>query len=233
MKDYMTDRDYQIVSDIKLFIITSDCVPLISTKSSDGIYMKDNYHLDYYDDNLENYFQNNGKKFSPNLINKIFKQLNLVFKELLKKHFAHRDIKPNNILIKYSNEEKTNFDCVLTDYGVSRQYKEEKEKKEQEKEEDYFMETICGTGGFMAPEMKKYKYKNNCDLFSIGITIYNLYFGKLPYDDKYKKKLNNNFEIEEDRKLEDLIKKLIKENPDERITWEDYFNHPFFKQYEY
>ena len=28
------------------------------------------------------------------------------------------------------------------------------------------------------------RYKNNCDLFSIGITIYNLYFGKLPYDDE-------------------------------------------------
>ena len=53
MKDYMTDRDYQVGSDIKLFIITSDCVPLISTKSSDGIYMKDNYHLDYYDDNYQ------------------------------------------------------------------------------------------------------------------------------------------------------------------------------------
>ena len=84
----------------------------------------------------------------------------------------------------------------------------------------------------MAPEIEKFKeYKNNCDLFSIGITIYNLYFGKLPYDDE--RKLIHNFEIEEDRKLEDLIKKLIKENPDERITWEDYFNHPFFKQYEY
>ena len=86
----------------------------------------------------------------------------------------------------------------------------------------------------MAPELYQGKeVKNNCDLFSIGITIYYLYFGKLPYDDEYREKLNHNFEIEEDRKLEDLIKKLIKENPDERITWEDYFNHPFFKQYEY
>ena len=98
------------------------------------------------------------------------------------------------------------------------------------------MESWCGTHGFMAPEIEEWiPYKNNCDLFSIGITIYNLYFGKLPYnyDDFIERKLNHNFEIEEDRKLEDLIKKLIKENPDERITWENYFNHPFFKQYEY
>ena len=33
------------------------------------------------------------------------------------KRIIHRDIKPQNILINYSNEEKTNFNCILTDYG--------------------------------------------------------------------------------------------------------------------
>ena len=75
-------------------------------------------------------------------------------------------------------------------------------------------------------------YKNNCDLFSIGITMYYLYFGNKPvYEDIINSNLN--FEIEEDEILEGLIKKLLKENPDERITWEEYFDHPFFKQYEY
>ena len=85
----------------------------------------------------------------------------------------------------------------------------------------------------MAPEMFNHKYKNNCDLFSIGITIYLLYFGKFPYDNFDENVSNLNLQIDEDKMLEDLIKKLVKENPDERITWEDYFDHPFFKQYEY
>ena len=38
---------------------------------------------------------------------------------------------------------------------------------------------------------------------------------------------------DEDKQFEDLLIKLLKENPDERITWKEYFNHPFFKQYEY
>ena len=33
--------------------------------------------------------------------------------------------------------------------------------------------------------------------------------------------------------MEDLLNKLIVENPDERITLEEYLEHPFFKQYEY
>ena len=39
--------------------------------------------------------------------------------------------------------------------------------------------------------------------------------------------------IYEDKALEDLLKKLLKVNPNERITWEEYFDYPFFKQYEY
>ena len=37
----------------------------------------------------------------------------------------------------------------------------------------------------------------------------------------------------QDEKLKDLINKCLKVNPDERISWEEYFEHPFFKQYEY
>ena len=90
----------------------------------------------------------------------------------------------------------------------------------------------------MAPEIiyeKNKFYKNNCDLFSIGVTMYYLFFGKLPFNRQYigvtQKQLN--IIIDEDKQFEDLLIKLLKENPDERITWKEYFNHPFFKQYEY
>ena len=183
--------------------------------------------LSYYDDNLENYFKNNKKNFSPNLIKKIFKQLNLVFEELLKKKIVHRNIMPSNILIKYSNEEKTNFDSVLTDYGISKEYGE-----------DGIITGCVGNFNFMAPEVikeKNSKYKNNCDLFSIGVTIYYLYFGKYPFNRKYMgvQPTILDIKINEDKQLEDLLIKLLKENPDERITWKDYFAHPFFNQYEY
>ena len=73
-----------------------------------------------------------------------------------------------------------------------------------------------------------------------------LYFGKHPYyrysgENRFSlineiKNFNDNLNtiiiIEEDKELEDSLIKLLKENPDKRITWEDYFNHPFFKQYE-
>ena len=181
--------------------------------------------LTYYDDNLEHYFINNKNKLFPNLTKKIFKQLNLVFRELLNNHLAHRNIMPNNILIKYSNEKKTSFDSVLTDYGICEEYGED----------NVLHGSIFGNINYTASEIfKRNEYKNNCDLFSIGITIYYLYFGKLPFNRKLiTDKINVNIIIDEDKALEDLLIKLLKENPDERINWEEYFEHPFFKQYEY
>ena len=45
-------------------------------------------------------------------------------------------------------------------------------------------------------------------------------------------KIKNNKEIidlpEEDIYFKNLLEKLLKKNPNERINWNEYFNHPFF-----
>ena len=179
--------------------------------------------LEYYEDYLTNFI--NHKKLSPNLIKKIIAQVNITFKELLNNHIIHRDIKPDNIIIKYLNEEKTNFDCFLTGFDISDEFNE-----------DNIHYEMIGTPLFMAPEICKGNgYRSNCDLFSIGVLIYYLYFNSYPFYNKsaINLKVNMNFQIEEDKQLEDLLKKLLKEDPDERISWKEYFEHPFFKQYEY
>ena len=200
-----------------------------SCNYKDHFETKDYYYIiyDFYDDNLDHFFDNYRKRFSnnlpPNLISKIFNQLNIAFKVLSVEHIFHRDIKPSNILIKFSNEEKTDFDSIIAGYDIS--------KKNTSLD-------MIGTILFMPPEvLKNNGNNNNSDLFSIGVTIYYLYFGKFPYDTEdmlsIMKGPKLNFQIEEDRQLEDLIKKLLKENPDERLNWDEYFIHPFFNQYEY
>ena len=221
-----------------------NCMKKISEKIKNSCKFKDFFETEdyfyiissYYDDDLDHFLRRR-KKLSPILINKVLKQLNEVFKELLKNHIVHRDIKPSNILIKYNNEEydeknndnKINFDSFLADYGISKEISDE----------DDSMESMIGTPLFMAPEIFKGNgYKNNCDLYSIGVSIFLLYFGKLPFkeyitiDLLIKKKVFVP-KIEEDKDLDDLVRKLLKDNPKERITWKEYFEHPFFKKYEY
>ena len=173
---------------------------------------------DYFDGDLEYYikFRCQSQLMSPNLIKKIFMQLNVTFKELLEQNIIHNNICPRNIYIKYTNRNKTNFDSILTGFGYYTKYKEKMVRVEHICQEENF-----GTRAFQAPEVMGGIYKKNSDLFSIGRTIIFLYFGYI----------RNDFQIKEDRQLEDLLKKLLKEDPDERINWEEYFDHPFFKQY--
>ena len=228
-KDLETDTNITIkeISDNDEVIILKD----ISNKIKKTMKIKDFFTVkeityiveEYYDGSLRDHLSH---KLPPNLIKKIFMQLNLTFKELLEQNIIHNNIWPGNIYIKYTNRKKTNFDSILKGYGYATYYNNKK----------YYFKEFMGTPYYQAPEVLMGYTRKNSDLFSIGVTIYFLYFNEFPYDKHYhlsKKKINMNFQIEEDRQLEDLLKKLLKENPDERINWEEYFAHPFFRQYYY
>ena len=69
----------------------------------------------------------------------------------------------------------------------------------------------------------------------LGIIIYYLYFKKYPYNGKNEFALFVNIkstiklEIIENEELNDLMNKLLKINIKEIISWDEYFNHSFFK----
>ena len=102
------------------------------------------------------------------------------------------------------------------------------------------LKTHTGTIEYKAPEIiEGQKYNHKCDLWSLGIIICELYFKERPYKGpkeyallqeiiKFGKK---RIEKTDDKQLDDLISKLLVIDPNERITWNDYFNHPFFKNY--
>ena len=93
----------------------------------------------------------------------------------------------------------------------------------------------------MAPEIfegeGKEDYGNKCDLWSIGIIIYQLYFKEYPYKgdtqvaiyNKIKSLGNKVLKSTNNVNLDDLIKSLLIKEPSKRINYEQYFNHPFFK----
>ena len=74
------------------------------------------------------------------------------------------------------------------------------------------------------------------DIWSIGILIYYMLFGEYPYEGKRDmmiiKQIESDKKIKkcEDKELQDLMSKMLKKNVNERISWNEYFNHPFFKK---
>ena len=94
-----------------------------------------------------------------------------------------------------------------------------------------------GTPLTMAPEVlndEDYNYK--CDIWSLGVIIYQLSFKEYPYRGKtdtalYKKIKNDGYKCLKksgDSKLDNLIRNLLILDPNKRYTWEQYFNDEFF-----
>ena len=102
---------------------------------------------------------NDNKRFNIEEILKIMNQLNKTFKIMKKNNIIHRDLKLENILIKYKDKEHKEYIMKITDYGSSKRLNS--------------LSKLCytknvGTVEYMAPEIlngKDYDYK--CDLWSI------------------------------------------------------------------
>ena len=200
--------------------------------------------LEKCDENLEEYMKNrNNASLNLNLIKEIFTGINKVFKAMQIKKIIHRDLKLKNLLVKYIDNKKEKFIVKLLDYGIGKYLNK-----------GNTMTGLKGTLETIAPEIilqKITKYENIEDIFSLGVILYQLSHNlKHPYDDKpydgnpiqennifndYKDNFDeDNYNIRIDNSIEnedfkDLLKKMLKLNPKNRLTWEKYFSHPFFK----
>jgi len=167
------------------------------------------------------------KEFNINDIYEILCQLNNTFKIMKEKQIAHRDLKLPNILFKYENEEKTKYTFKITDYGVSKEFLRLSNR----------FSSKVGTVNFMAPEvLSEEKYNYECDLWSLGIIMYMLYFKNFPYMGGTENAIMNQIKnlgkkilkSSGNKNFDNLIKGLLTSNPSERLTWDQYFSHPFF-----
>ena len=186
---------------------------------------KNNYNIimELCDGDLAEVLYRRTEGFKAEEIKIIMSQLNNVFIKLRENHIIHRDLKLKNIFIKYTDESKTKFIPKLGDYGLSKELTED------------VTSTCAGTPTTMAPEILNGKsYNEKVDLWSIGVILYELHFKELPFPGEnkmiIKEKIMNNtpYKQPENPQLRDLINKLLVVNPDERLSWEEYFNHPFF-----
>ena len=181
--------------------------------------------MELCDGNLKDILEKYKEGLPLNMVNKIFMQLNEALKTMINKQFIHRDLKPENILIKYTDTNKTNFDIKLTDFGFST----------SEINSSIHTYSIAGTPNYIAPEIETNHYNNKCDLWSLGIILYELYTNKYIFDsnipiEREMNRYKGNIVKETDNEMiNKLIRKLIQVDIKQRIEWEEYFKDDFFK----
>ena len=148
---------------------------------------------------------------------------------------VHMDIKPGNIIIDSSLSAK------ICDFSVSCSYS------------NFFPENLVrfpfvGTGKFMPPEIiakanMKIKEAEKIDMYSLGVTLYCLFYGKYPYnleeiegkdyENILKQIQNKKLEFPEKRKIskyfKDFLEKTLEKDYKKRIGIREAFNHPWIK----
>ncbi|XP_078447014.1 protein kinase superfamily protein isoform X2 [Wolffia australiana] len=146
--------------------------------------------------------------------------------QVLQKHnLIHRDLKPQNLLLSSNDEDAT---LKIADFGFARPLQPRG-----------LAETLCGSPLYMAPEiMQLQKYDAKADLWSIGVILFQLVTGKTPFNGNSQIELLQNIVKSTDLHFPrdssdlsadcmDLCRKLLRRNPVERLTFEEFFNHRF------
>ena len=140
---------------------------------------------------------------------------------LHRKGIVHRDMKPENIMIT------EDMIIKIGDFGLSRFYKSA----------DIKLETTCGSPCYSAPEMlrgNKY-YPKPIDVWGLGIMLYVMVCGELPFDGDaedvlYRKVVQCEYTFPHycNNNVKNLIKRIFTPNPAERCTIEDVKRSPIY-----
>jgi serine/threonine protein kinase len=170
-----------------------------------------------------------GKRLPEEQVKYILNQLNVTFKLMIKQCIIHRDLKEPNILISLKEgrpvDSENPFDYIfkLADYGISKILLAGGEAEAH-------TDTICGSVGLIAPEVYTKHYNNKVDLWTIGLIMYRLLFNK-----KLDEIMDENDRVifPEEMRISNeavhLLKGLIVPEPMDRLSWNEYLEHPFFK----
>ena len=202
----------------------------------------------FYGGNLKVNIKNSGI-LPENTASKILKNVLNGIKCMHSQNIMHRDIKPENILFRSKIVSHETQEVVLADFGLATFNNVER-----------YIFPKCGTPGFVAPEIATINkstdhYDLKCDMYSVGVTLYYILTGCMPYSGKHelikenreciwdfqKSGIFNNLTLEgififyfkkfSKFKAKDLISNLVC-LVEKRLNIDQTLNHQFFKIYE-
>eukprot|EP00545_Synedropsis_sp_CCMP1620_P013214 CAMPEP_0119011510 /NCGR_PEP_ID=MMETSP1176-20130426/5724_1 /TAXON_ID=265551 /ORGANISM="Synedropsis recta cf, Strain CCMP1620" /LENGTH=1102 /DNA_ID=CAMNT_0006964353 /DNA_START=51 /DNA_END=3359 /DNA_ORIENTATION=+ len=140
------------------------------------------------------------------------------------KRVVHRDLKPENLLLPST---KVDTNIKLADFGFAKKVRTQNGCR-----------TLCGTPGYLAPEILERwpAYDTKCDLWSVGVILFLLLGGYLPFEDEDEDKVfdrtrNGYYEFHPhyfgkvSNEAKELVTVLLTVNPSKRASTEKAMAH--------
>ena len=139
---------------------------------------------------------------------------------------CHRDLKPENILMTRDGNVK------IADFGMAALHQTQ----------DHRLSTSCGSPHYAAPEViRAAHYRGDkVDIWSLGVILYASLAGRLPFDHEHLPRLlalikRGEFQMAHELTVEakDLIRRILRVTPRDRLTIDQIWRHPLIRRYDY
>lgn len=149
-----------------------------------------------------------------------FANVALALAHLHRYQIVHRDLKPENILLCGDSPKK----AKLADFGWCAELSESQERL-----------TFCGTFDYLSPEMLENEpHDKGVDLWAAGVLVFEMLTGRPPFQASSQVKLVNrivkvDFQVPSSMPplAAELVKSLLKRNPNERLDLKEAISHPW------
>jgi serine/threonine protein kinase len=151
------------------FLVTLNHFNLVTCKALEHGHNQRYIVMDYCEGGTLRSFLNNSSAVSLHQSLKLVIDILSGLKYAHEKGIIHRDIKPENILLKTSDRSYT---AHIADFGIA--------KLKQEIDSQNILGNT-GSPAYMAPEQFYGEYSYNCDLYGVGIILYELVTGNRPF----------------------------------------------------